>query len=448
MSEPTKRLAEYAVALRYEDIPAEVLTRAKYTIADGVGAMIFGYDLPWSQIVVEYAQRYGAGGKSRILGLGAGTVNAPQAAFANGALAHAFELDGATKPSYGAHPCATIFPSALAIAQERGGSGRDVLTAFVAATEVMIRIAKATGKSNEHRGFHGPGTTGPFGGAVATGRLLGIDAGRMTNALGIAASLACGIVQFTRSTGAMVKRMHFGRACESGVLAGSLAAGGFTGPHDVVEGDLGFLRVFCDEYDMDVLLEGLGQKWFTLGIYMKRFACHGAAQTALQALQDLQKEHRFTGDDVEAIGVSGSEERVDRHNQLEPVDRMLAQYSVPFSVALGCYRDPRDPHAFDQSALDDPKIRSLTRRVRFFVSDDPVERTSEVNTVTVNLKNGKTLSRQASGFIGTPKMPATLKDVHEKFSLLTSRCPKAEADELFERMQNLEAERNMDWLAV
>ena len=311
MTEPTRRLAQYAVALRYEDVPQEVLARAKNTIVDGVGAMIFGYDLPWSRIVVDYAMRYGQGGNSRILGRGGKTVQAPQAAFANGALAHAFELDGATKPSFGTHPCATIFPAVLAVAQEHSGHGRDVLTAFVAATETMVRIGKATKKSNEHRGFHGPGTTGPFGAAIGAGRLLDLDAEKMTNALGVASSLACGIVQFTRSTtGAMVKRLHFGRANESGVLAANLAADGFTAPHDCLEGELGFLRVFCDEYQTDALTQGLGEKYETMGIYMKRFACHGAAQVPLQALQELQAEHRFFAEEIDAIDVSGNEDRV------------------------------------------------------------------------------------------------------------------------------------------
>src|SRR5258706_7780906 len=184
------------------------------------------------------------------------------AALANGALAHAFELDGATKPSIGAHPGATIFPAALAVAQERGFTGRDLLTAFVAAAEVVVRIGRATRKSNEARGFHAPGTTGPFGAAVAVGRLLGFDSGKMANALGIAGSLSSGLVQFSRAgTGGMVKRLHFGRAAEGGLLAANLADRGFTGPHDVIEGEFGFLRVFCNDWDTSQLTRGLGENY-------------------------------------------------------------------------------------------------------------------------------------------------------------------------------------------
>jgi 2-methylcitrate dehydratase PrpD len=161
----TLRLAEYAAKLRYQDVPADVVQRAKDTITDAVGTIVFGYDLPWSRIIVAHARRSGPGGKSRILGLGGPLVQAPSAAFANGALAHAFELDNLTKPGSGVHPGAILLSAGLAVAQERGFTGRDLLTAFVAGSEVMIRIGRATKHTNEARGFHAPGTTGPFGGA-------------------------------------------------------------------------------------------------------------------------------------------------------------------------------------------------------------------------------------------------------------------------------------------
>src|SRR5207249_3087226 len=144
--------------------------------------------------------------KCRILGSDAAAVQAPAAALANGALAHAFELDSLTRPGAGAHPGATVLPPALAIAQEQGSSGRDLIAAFVAGNEVMIRIGRATGHTNEARGFHAPGTTGPFGAAIAAGHLLGLGPAAMTNALGIAGSLAGGLLEFAR--GDEIGRAH------------------------------------------------------------------------------------------------------------------------------------------------------------------------------------------------------------------------------------------------
>ena len=160
----TRRLAEYAARLRYEDIPADVIQRAKDAITDTVAVAVFGGDFPWSRMIAAYAKRNGAGGGSRILGQRDALVHAPSAALANGAFAHAFEMDNLTKPNSGSHPGATLLCSALAVAQEQGGGGRELLVAFVAGAEVMIRIGLATKHSNEEHGFHAPGTTGPFGG--------------------------------------------------------------------------------------------------------------------------------------------------------------------------------------------------------------------------------------------------------------------------------------------
>ncbi len=119
MANETVKLAEYAAALRYEDLPPDVVACARDTIIDTAAAAIQGSALPWSRIVIAYAERTGPGGKSRILGQG-GQVQAPAAALANGALAHAFELDSLTRPGAGAHPGATVFPPALAVAQQEG----------------------------------------------------------------------------------------------------------------------------------------------------------------------------------------------------------------------------------------------------------------------------------------------------------------------------------------
>src|SRR6202045_414312 len=172
MPNETVQLARYAAGLRYEDLPPAVVAKAKDIIADTVAACICGADMPWSRIVIDYAERTGPGGASRIFGRGT-SVQAPSAALANGALAHAFELDSLTRPGAGAHPGATVLPPALAVAQQQGGiSGKALIAAFVAGNEVMIRIGRATGHTNEARGFHAPGTTGPFGAAGACGHLL------------------------------------------------------------------------------------------------------------------------------------------------------------------------------------------------------------------------------------------------------------------------------------
>jgi 2-methylcitrate dehydratase PrpD len=449
MAHETVQLANYAAALRWADLPAPVIQRAKDVIADTIAGIAFGAGLPWSRIILDYARRRGAGGRSRILAPGGALVQAPMAALANGALAHAFEMDNLTWPNTGVHPGATVFSAALAVAQERGIGGRELIAAFVAGAEVMIRIGRATRHNNEGRGFHAPGTTGPFGGAVAAGRLLKFDAGRMTNAIGIAGSLACGLLEFARSgRGAMVKRLHLGRAAESGVLAASLAADGFSGPPSVLEGPFGFLNVYCGEHDLAALTRGLGEDYATLRIMLKRFPLHITSHTSVQAIEDLRHEHGYDGGDVASIHIAGNPKMATINNIPAPTDLMMAQYSLPFCAALAHYRNARDPASFNAGAFNDAAIRALAARVTISVAEEARHGHTLASTVTVRLKDGRALTRRVADFKGTPEQPLDRTEMREKFLLLTRHCNRAAMERLFERLQNLEAERDLNWVKI
>src|SRR5205085_10623002 len=132
------------------------------------------------------------------------------------------------------------------------------------------------------------------------------------------------------------------------------AASGFTGPRTVLEAYFGFLKVFCTEYDTTELTKGLGEDYVTLSTVLKRYPVHATAHAAVRAVRDLQAEHRFAPGEVEAIAVTGNRRMVERHNILEPADLMLAQYSIPFCVALALHREARDPESYDEDALADP----------------------------------------------------------------------------------------------
>jgi 2-methylcitrate dehydratase PrpD len=444
----TERLAAYAAKLRYEDLPPAVVQRAKDCMSDTVAAIIYGAELPWSKMIIAHARRTSAAGKSSILGSAGGPVQAPAAALANGAMTHAFELDSLTKPDSGSHPGATVFTAALAVAQERDLSGRDLLTAFVAGAESMFRVGHATKHTNEARGFHAPGTTGPFGAAVAAGHLMGFDAAKMTNALGVAGSCAGGLLEFAHAgNGAMVKRLHMGRAAEGGVLAASLAADGFTGPTSVLEGEYGFLRVFCNDWDVSELTRGLGTDYFTLDIMLKRYACHITAHNPVEATLDLRNEHKFTAADVASIAIAGNDRMVKTNNIPAPPDVMLAQYSIPFSVALSLYRNPIDPRSFDDGVVRDRAILDLASRTKMVVTPGQ-DRRNLAASVTIKLKDGREFTRAVSSFKGTPERPLDRAELREKFLLLTQHLGRDRMSPLFDRLQAIEGEKTLDWLNI
>lgn len=431
-------LGNFSANLKFSDIPQDSIERARNCVVDTVAAAVFGSRFPWSHMVADYARRYGSGGPCTIIGLPGTKVHAPLAALANGVFAHAFEQDAVSDPGVGAHAGATLVPAMLAIGEETGASGKDMLTALIAGTEVMFRIGLSTHHSPEKIGFHAPSLTGPYGSAVTVGRLLGLDAQQMAHALGIAGSLSSGLLAFTKSqSGGMVKRLHLGRSSEAGVLAARLAASGYEGPESILEGKFGFLDAYCPEKDRDppMLTQGLGETWKTMTICLKRYACHTNAHIPVQIVRDLMAQHGFKAEDVDQLVVEGHERITSHHNIVEPGDLMQAQYSVPFCVGLSLYRDPEDPKSFGEDCVGNAEIRAMCRRIELRPrAQDSVRRV----TITVTLKDKRRLQGESAVFKGMPADPLGGEDLRHKFMLLTADLGEVRASRLYQHLSSLD----------
>ncbi len=438
-------LAAYATSLKYEDIPAEVITRAKACILDTIAVASFGASLPWSRIVTEYSLRNSAPGKASVLGTKL-KVAAPFAALANGAAGHAFEMDSLVQPGVGAHIGTALLAPGLAVAQELGSSGRDLLTAFVAGSEILYRVGDSSRHTPEKVGFHAPGLTGVFGGAITAGLLMKLDSARLALALGIGGSLCSGLLEFSKSGGGMVKRLHLGRAAEGALMAATLARDGFTGPAEVFEGKFGFFKVFCEEVDAPRLTAGFNSTWHSMKIMMKRYPCHITAHMPVTAVLEIRVAHKIGGDDIEAITVESSEKMVSHHNIPEPQDLTMAQYSTPFCVALAFYKEPRDPKEFSDAAIADEKIRALCRKVTLRADTELTKDNPLATRMTVKLKNGKTITHETREFPGMPKRPLTDAELREKFDRVVTGIPAAKAARLFEQFSALETVKDISTL--
>lgn len=437
-------LAAYAAGLRFGDIPADVVSRARDCLTDTVAAAVYGHTAPAGRIVTDLYQGLG-NGRSKILGASTGSVGitAEAAALVNGTLAHALELDSLRQPGAGVHPGAVLVPAALAVAQEEGLSGRDVLTAIVAGCEVLFRIGRATRHSTESRGFHAPGLTGPFGAAITVGSLLGLDAERMTMALGIAGSLGGGLLEFAASgEGGMVKRLHLGRGAAAGVLAARLAQRGFTGPSFVLEGAHGFLHAYCAEMDAPALTSGLGTEWETLKTCFKAYPCHITAHTPVEAVRQLQAEHKFAATDVESVLVEGTPKMAKLHGNRHPRDSVAAQYSIAFCVAATLAHDPDDPATFTQT-LGDTRVRGLCEQVE--VSGTGGFTSSWATRTTIRLRDGQSIMTELDVAPGFPARPFSSHQLQRKFLALTAGLGD-QAGPLFDRLQRLEDEPSLQWL--
>ena len=183
-----------------------------------------------------------------------------------------------------------------------------------------------------------------------------------------------------------------------------------------------------------------------MSILLKRFPAHITAHTPVQAIEELKAAHGFAGADVASITIAG-EERVARVNNIPaPADLMMAQYSVPFCVALALYRDARDPLSFTDAAVRDPDIRSLASRVTITV--DPGAHGALASMVTVTLKDGRTFTRRVEHFKGTPKNPLSPDEMREKFLRTTRKYREAAMTRLYARLQNLQNEPDLAFVSA
>ena len=441
MTTATRTLAEFAVDLKYESIPPEVIERAKDCVIDTVGACAFGSQLPWTRTVIEFAKRNSAAGECSVFGTPV-KVRAPFACLCNGAAAHAFELDALVEPSVGIHPSAALAVPGLAPAQGRKLNGKALLSAIVAGYEVLYRIGDAANQSIEKVGFHSPGVVGPFGTAVVVGRLFELNAKQLANAFGIAGSMSSGLMEFSH-TGGMVKRLHLGRAAEGGFMAAVLARDGYTGPEGALEGKFGLLNVFCRDAQPARLTKDLGTVWHVMKTKIKRYACHATAQVPVTLALDLKQKHKLSGDDVAGIVIAAGEKTVTQHAINEPRDVAMMQYSVPFCVAIALHKDPLDPQIFSEATLNDPKIRALCKGAQVELLKSSPGYQSSACRLTLRLKNGTELTAEGHDFKGTPTMPLTRAELRDKFLMLTAHRDRAKADRLFS--QHAEAEKVADF---
>ena len=447
---PTRRLARFALDLKYKDIPPEVIDRAKACVLDTLGVCLYGSTKPWSRTVAGFVHDSGLRGQSTVLGMGFSRQPA-QATLANGVMAHAFELDNVRQPGAGVHPGATAFLPALAMAEEKRADGKSLLTAFVAACEVMSRIGVAAGNSLERKGFHAPGLTGTFGAAVAAGRLLRLDERKMVNALGIAGSYSGGLIEFSRcQEGAMVKRLHLGKAGEGGVTSALLASQGFAGPESVLEGKFGFCQTYSDSPKLDYLTHRLGHEFETMNTCIKRCACHINAHAPIEALQQLRQQFNFRPEDIRQITVGGIEKLVTHHANYRPTDLMMAQYSIPFCVALSLYADPANPGSFDEKQLKNKRIFAMMRKVRLQVDHEIEDRGwDRAARVTVTLANRQRHSALVIQFKGTPENPLSRSEVENKVrKLIAALLPARRLERLIDTVDDLNKLQDVSQLSA
>ena len=290
--------------------------------------------------------------------------------------------------------------------------------------EVLCRVGLAATRAVEDgRGFHGPGTNAAFGAAAGAGKALGLDAARLTHALGIAGSHGSGLLEFAPE-GAMTKRLHVGRGGQLGLESALLASRGFTGPSTVLEGEHGFLNVYSPAPRPELLTKGLGDDYAMLGVTVKAYPCHVSSHAVIEGVSRLRREQPFDARDIEAVRVTGNAWMMEpRFLQQRPETLMGAQYSLPFTLSVALTRGLDDPRAMSDEALADPLVRALAERIELAEDASRFSRTSGPSAELSIIVNGETRTIVVSDWKGAPSNPSTLDDAAEKLRRYAGGVP-------------------------
>lgn len=441
--EPTiaEGIAGFVSSLSYEDIPAPVIEKAKDLVLDTLGVCAGSAGMDFGRSALQLVAGWGGVEESTLIG-SATRVPAHAAAFANGILGHGQDFDDTHTESV-VHPSACLVPVALAVAERYASSGKEVLTAFVAGMEVMIRLGLPALNRIHLRGFHTTSICGTFAAAVITAKLAGRGRDGIVDALGIGGSFTSGLLECIPS-GSSAKRLHAGWAGLCGVVAADTARLGFTGPKTVFEGRLGVYHSLLrsEVPDLSDIVPGLGRDWEILNVRPKLYPCCHYLQSFLDCAARLRGQHRIDPSDIRRIhcrvaqGCTGFVcEPWDK--KLQPQTSYEARFSLPFAVALMLIEGKAGAAQFADAFLAHAGIAELMRKVTYEV--EPSFQVKDMpGWITVTLNDGTSLEARIDRVRGDTASPVARSELLGKFSEATIPLARERTQRIAEKVFQLD----------
>jgi 2-methylcitrate dehydratase PrpD len=408
----TGALAEQARTLTYGDLPHEIRAIARQCVLDYIACTLAGAKEELADILLAEMREQGGAPAATVIGR-AERVPVLSAALVNGAASHALDFDDVNLAMTG-HPSVVLLSALLALAEERGSSGIDVLTAFVAGYELQCRLGLllAPGHYNV-LGFHATGTLGSFGAAAACAHLLGLDAQQFVTALGIAGTQAAGLKSMF---GTMCKPLHAGKAAYHGLLAARLAQRGFTSRGDVVECAQGFARTHSPDYHPDkALATPHGGFHIRNNLFKYHAACY-MTHAPIEAARRLREQYGLTPDRIARIRLS-LDETCDRIcNIPAPRTGLEAKFSLRLTTAMALAGlDTGGLASYSAATATDPTLIALRDKVEF---DFAPGRSSTVAEMELELTDGRRVTTRHDAGVPTSDIDEQGRRIEEKFIAL------------------------------
>ena len=437
----TMRFAELAANLKFEDLPAEVVNKAKLILRDGVGNQIAASAIGEpAKRMAEIVRAWGGAEEATVIGFGF-KAPLPHAVMVNAMMGHGVELDDAHGSGL-IKAGSVLVPTVNAVAEYKGASGKEVITALVAGYELAVRVAKAINPGHRSRGYHTTGTVSCLGAALAGARLLGCNAEQIAWAIGLAGMQSAGIQSYLDDP-CIAKPFSPGKSAFNGMLAAVMASRGFSGPKKVLESKEGFFNAFTDSVRISDLLDGFGKEFAIMEVGFKPHAACRYAHGPIDLAQDLYWKNDVRVKDVEKITVHMSAMAIRQASKPKVTNLNAAMGSTQFGVALALATGGNGLRDY-WSGYENKAIHDVASGKVELVAEDEFGLTGRQAIVEVLTKDGRKLALRSEEPRGEPTNPLTEPELERKFTGLAKMVMKdgATVESISQRIMALEKEAN------
>ena len=410
-------LADRIVALKPGALPVVTTRKCEHLAIDVVGLCLTARK---SDYVASALTAWDDDGPCTVIGH-KGALDAAGAAFVNGTAAHGEDFDD-TFEGGPVHAGAVIVPAVLAACERHNPNGRMALIGIAVGAEVLCRLSLVVPKAVHKAGFHPTAIFGAMGAAAGVGAALGLNAKQIVDALGIAGSMAGGIIEYL-AEGAWTKRLHAGWAAQSGIRAAMLARGGFVGPRTVFEGVHGLFHGFAHtrDGDYDALTADFGARWVIDTLAFKPYPCGTMAQPYIDCARRLAARG-VKPENIAAIVCEVAEGTVHRlweplADKQRPRNGYAAKFATPYLLASGLVHGGVGLGAFTATAIGDREVLALAAKVQFVIDPQNPYPDNYTGHIRATMKDGSVIEERQPHLRGGAQEPLTRQDVIEKFVL-------------------------------
>jgi len=438
------RIAAFAAELRFDDLPAEVVERATRLLLDAIAVTVAGAAEPRVRGAAELLRRRGSQGRSLFV-VDGGRGDAADAALVNATAACAHVLDEGHKYARG-HVGTYVLPAVHAVAEERGASGREFVTALVAGYEIAARLGMAC---RVRESMHPSGTWGTVGAAAAVARLVGFAPARIREAMNVAAPLTLATSWQAATQGATVRDLYSGQGAANAVMAPRWVEAGFTGSRDDVSHVFG--HVAAERFDRAAACDALGGRWEVLRNYFKVHACCRNFQSGIDAALALRERHGLRAADVVRLTADTFAVPARDNVEARPANVLAAKESFPVSLALTLVNGRCDQSVFTDAHVAEPEVARLAAacEVRCDPELDALAPEQRPSRITLQLRDGRMLTAFEAVALGDPSRPLSPETLDAKFAqLVGARLGAPRAERLRHAVHELPAQPSLEALAA